>query len=118
MAAHDMPLTADNLPHVEIAHSGAHLCNLAHILMANHTRHRHMLLAPQIPVVNVQVGTADGGFENLDQHLIIFGHRDAHLAQFYALFRGHLDQCIHHTHSLLMVYQGASATLQLPGRCR
>ena len=41
----------------------------ADVLVADRHRHRHVFLGPLVPVVDVQVGAADGDLADLDQHV-------------------------------------------------
>ena len=61
---------------LDVAHTRAHLLHDAHILVADGHRGLDGLLAPLVPLVDVEVCAADGGFLNLDQYVVHthFGH--------------------------------------------
>ena len=77
VAAGDVTLTRHPLTDLEAGHCGTDRGDLAHELVAHHHRGRHGGLRPRIPVVDVQVGAADGGLVHTDQHVAITrdGHR-------------------------------------------
>ena len=95
LAAHNVPLARHRLPQMEMPHLAAHVLNLAHKLVADDQGRGDVRLAPGIPVVDVQIGAADGGFQNPDQHIPGPGHGFFHPAQFQAGGGGRLDQSIH-----------------------
>ena len=64
--------------------------------MASHHRHRHRLLRPLVPIVDVDVGTADRGFPDLDQHVVRADLRYRNLFHPYARLGLCLDQRLHH----------------------
>ena len=69
-AADDVPLAADDVARVEVAHVRADLDDLADELVPDHERHRDRLLRPGVPRVDVEVGAADPGLPHPDQHVV------------------------------------------------
>ena len=69
-AADDVPLAADDVARVEVAHVRADLDDLADELVPDHERHRDRLLRPGVPRVDVQVGAADAGLAHADQDVV------------------------------------------------
>ena len=60
-AADHMSLAGDNVADVEIIHIRSGVDNLADKFVANHKRHRDGPLRPLVPVVDVQIGSANPG---------------------------------------------------------
>ena len=73
-----MPLAADEVADLKVAHIGADRRHLPGELMSDDHRHRDRLLRPGIPPVDVQVGAADPRLADADQNLVDpelgFGH--------------------------------------------
>ena len=86
----------------------AHLDDAADELMADHQARRDGALAPVVPLVDVQVGAADGGFLELDQHLVRAGRGHRHLFHPDAFFRVALHQRLHHLLSHVCFRRGPS----------
>ena len=57
-------------PTLRLRDVGADVGDLAGIFMADDHRHRHGLLRPVVPIVDVDVGAADAGLVHLDQHIV------------------------------------------------
>src|ERR1017187_7759508 len=68
--AHDVSLAADNLAREKIGNVGADLDNLADELMAYDHGHGNGALRPVVPVVNVDVGAADGRALHANQDVV------------------------------------------------
>ena len=79
--ADDVPLAADDVADVEVLDVRADLDDLADELVADDHRHRDRLLGPGVPVVDVQVGAADAGPQDLDEHVVDADLRDRHFFQ-------------------------------------
>ena len=64
-------------PTCKRAHIGAELDDLAGIFVADRHRRRDRLLRPLVPVEDMDVGAADAGLVDLDQHVVRpdLGHR-------------------------------------------
>ena len=75
--ADDVALARDPLPDLEVADVGADGGDLAGIFVADDHRHRHGAARPLVPVIDVEVGAADAGAADLDQHVVLadLGHR-------------------------------------------
>src|SRR5687767_10539579 len=69
-SANDMPFRADDVTQMEIIHVRADLHDFADKFVTDHHRHWDRLLRPRVPFVNVQVGAADSGLVNPDEHII------------------------------------------------
>src|SRR5690606_30784354 len=78
VAADDVALGRDPLPDPVAGHARAEAGDPADELVADHQALRNRALGPFIPEVDVQVGAADGGLLEADQHLVRtrFGHRN------------------------------------------
>ena len=97
-----MSLSGDPLPDGKTGDAGTQGGYLAHILMADGHGGLDMYLGPGVPVIDVHIGAADGGFVYLDQHLAGAGNRYRHLPQRKSRAGGGLDDCIHQLfHNLL-----------------
>ena len=85
VVAGDVALAGDPLAHVQAGDALAQLGDLAHVLMADgHGRVLDVLGGPGVPVVDVNVGAADGGLVDLDQNLARLGFGDGDAAQLQA----------------------------------
>src|SRR5205085_11573763 len=69
-AADHVPFPADELPWMEVADVRSDGDDLADELVADHERRPHRLLRPFVPVEDVQVGAADAGPIDADQHVV------------------------------------------------
>ena len=78
MTAGNMTLSGNTVPDLVVLDAAAHLYNLTDILVTDGHRGLDCVLGPLIPVVNVEVSTANGYFPNLDKNVIYtdFRHRD------------------------------------------
>ncbi|GAA3028210.1 hypothetical protein GCM10020000_00890 [Streptomyces olivoverticillatus] len=90
-----MALTADQVPDTDTGDPGAGLDDLAGEFVADHERGADHAGRPVVPAVDVQVGTADAGAQNLDQYLPGARLGGGNLGQFEAGPRGGLHQCLH-----------------------
>ena len=77
--AGDVALAGDALANVQTRYACAKLRDLADILMADGHGRLDVLLRPRIPVVNVDIRAADGGFVDLDENLSRTRHGNRHL---------------------------------------
>lgn len=84
--------------------------------MADHHGRMDMLLAPGIPIVNVYVRAADGGFANFNQHLADPRGRNWDLGKPKTGAGCCLDQCVHHLlhRAALLCPYYTDIILQLP----
>src|SRR5215468_8433337 len=69
-ATHEMALTAHEIARVQLPHVGPGFHDFADELMAGDERHRYICLRPAVPLIDVQVRTADTGSEYADQHIV------------------------------------------------
>src|SRR4051794_16604306 len=69
-AANHMPFPANNLANVKIGDVGAGLHYFTNELMTNHHGHRNGFPRPFIPFENVNVGAANSGAVNANQHVV------------------------------------------------
>ena len=53
-----------------VLYAWTHLCHNAYVFMAYGHRSLYCFLAPFVPLVDMQVGTADGGFPYFYQHVV------------------------------------------------
>ena len=95
LAAGNVPLAGHQIAGMEALHAGPHLHHFAHILMARGQAHRDGMLGPVVPLVDVHIRTADGGFPDLNFHVVgpQLGDGDPFHPQ--ALLRLFLYQCPH-----------------------
>src|SRR5690606_19677371 len=70
VAAGDVPFARDAVAGLVLHHLAAHLFNHAHVFVAGDHRDRDGPLGPIVPVVDVNVGPADGGLRDADQHIV------------------------------------------------
>src|SRR5262249_6908411 len=78
VATGDVPLAAHPFADLEAGDLAAELCDLPHELVPDHHRNLDGLLRPRVPVPDVDVGAADAGLADLDQHVVgpDLRHRD------------------------------------------
>src|SRR5690349_22997554 len=69
-ATHEMALTAHEIARAQFPHVGPGFHDFANELMAGDERHRYVRLSPAVPLIDVQVRTADTGSEYADQHIV------------------------------------------------
>ena len=100
--AGDVSLAGNPLSHGKTGDTGTQGSHFAHILMADGHGGLDMYLGPGVPVVDVHIRAADGGFVHLDKHLAGTGDRYRHLPQRKSRASSRLDDCIHQLfHNLL-----------------
>src|SRR6201997_1823193 len=69
-SANDMALAADDIARVEVVYVGTDLDDLADELMADGHGHGDGLLGPLVPLIDVNVGSADAGVPDADQDVV------------------------------------------------
>ena len=69
-AADDVAFGADALAERVAAHAGAHVDDAADEFVTDHQPRLDHALRPLVPLINVQVGAADRGLFELDQHIV------------------------------------------------
>ena len=77
-AADDVPLAADHIAGKKVGHIRADFDDLADELMPDDHRHGNRLLGPGVPFVDVQIGAADAGPIDADQHVVDADRRHGH----------------------------------------
>ncbi|MNX93993.1 hypothetical protein D3C86_1262080 [compost metagenome] len=93
----DVTLGRDALADLQAAiHVLADGDDLAGELVAGDHGHRDVLLGPLVPVPDVDVGAADGGAVDADQHVLVARHRDRGVDQLKADVGLGLGQGLHH----------------------
>ena len=96
--AHHVPLPADDLARMKVLDVRPHLNHPADEFVPHDQRHRHGLLRPGVPIVNMQVRPADPRAQNLDQHVVDPYRRHRHILQPKPLLRLPLHQRLHRLH--------------------
>src|SRR5258708_2883684 len=94
-AAHQVALTAHEVTLTQLLHVGSDFHDLADELMPDDKRHWHVRPCPAIPVVDVQVRTADTSSEHTDQNVVPAQGRNGHVLKPEASLRFRLNQRLH-----------------------
>jgi len=94
-AADKMAFGADPRTDGQVIHTFPQRRHLAAEFVPEHQGRLDAAGGPGIPVVNMDIGTADGGSGDFYQHLAVPGLGNRNLLQSCALFRGMLDQSLH-----------------------
>ena len=95
VAADDVAFAADDLADGVILDVRADLDDPPHEFVADDHRHGDGLLGPGVPLIDVDVGAADAGAEDLDEDVIDADGRNRHLLQPEALAGFLLDEGLH-----------------------
>src|SRR5277367_6407611 len=66
----DMPLTAHDVAGIKVVDVRSDLDDLSDKFMSDGHRHRNGLLCPLVPLIYVNVGSADTGVAHADQHVV------------------------------------------------
>src|SRR5690606_35405433 len=77
-------------------HRRADLRHRTDEFVAGHHRHGHGLLRPFVPIVDMDVGAADGRLPDLDEHVVGADFGDWHTLHPDARFSPGLDERLHH----------------------
>src|SRR5215475_5368056 len=93
--AHDVTLAADDVSGVKIADVRPHLDNLSDELVPNRHGNGDRLLRPIVPLVNMNVCSADPGALHPNQYIVDAGPRSFNLFQPQSGFPLTLAQCFH-----------------------
>ena len=93
--ADQMPLAADPLAKVQVLHIAAEFDDLASEFMARHQRHRHGARRPFVPVPDMDIGAANAGLVDPDQHVILANLRHRDVIHPKAGFGAGFDQGLH-----------------------
>src|SRR3984957_6021501 len=110
-AADQVTLTAHEVAQGRLLHAGPGIQDLAAELMADNKGHRHIRLRPAIPVIDVQVSTANTSSEHSDQNVVPAHGGDWHVLQPEARLRLRLNQRLHRR-----AYPTQSAAVYRPSR--
>src|SRR5262249_36458600 len=94
-ATHEMALTAHEIARPQLPHVGSGVHDFANKLMADDERHRHVRLRTAIPLINVQVRTANAGSKHADQHIVPAQRGDWNILKHEAGLSSRLDQRFH-----------------------
>src|SRR5690606_25830397 len=77
----NMPFARHAVADVEPADLLPDLNDLAHIFMAHMHGNRNRLAGPVVPLPDMNIGAADGGFPNLDQDIVMANNRPLDIGQ-------------------------------------
>ena len=80
---------------MEIVDVGAHLDDLSYKLVADRHRHRNGALRPFVPVVDVQIGSADAGSKDANQYIVDADGGFRNLLEPQSRLALALDECFH-----------------------
>ncbi len=94
-AAHDMPLSRYNLPHMIPFHPGAERSDLPHVLMADRHRRANMRFGPGVPIIDMNICAADCRLVYLDQDFSDTHFRYGYAPKFQPLPCRRFYKCIH-----------------------
>ena len=84
LAAHDVAFAVDQIARLEALDIAADLDNLADELVADHHRRFDGLLGPGVPVEDMDIGAANCGPLDFDEHVVDARSRHGHLDEFEA----------------------------------
>src|SRR5699024_10182020 len=98
--AQQVTLAGDEVPDRDLGHTRTDLDHLTAELVAHHQGRPDCLLRPLVPGLDVQVGAAQAGGRDLDQHVPVPDRRLRNLGQLQTRVRPRLDQCLHPPASL------------------
>ena len=87
VAAGNMAFTGDAIANLEAFHFLADTHHFTDIFVTDNHRYRNGFLRPLVPVVDVNVSTADGGFTNFDQQIVMTDFRLRHVGHPNPFFR-------------------------------
>jgi len=81
VAANQMPFTGYDVSRFEIVDIAADFIHRTDKLMPHMHGNLNRFLSPVIPVINVNIGAANGGFVNFNQNIVDADVRDRHIFQ-------------------------------------
>src|SRR5207244_2821182 len=94
-AADDVSFAGDDVARSEVADVASDGGDLADELVANDHRDGDRGLRPRIPVIDVEVGAADPGLRDPDEHIVDADLRDWHFLEAYPWPRCRLNEGLH-----------------------
>jgi hypothetical protein len=95
MTANDMALSRDELAFLKITHRAADLLDHTDKFMSDHHRHGNRLLSPRVPIIDMDVGPADGAFLDTNQDIVRPDLGDGDFLKAKARFGIPFDQSLH-----------------------
>ncbi len=102
MSADNMAFTRYTLTNVQALNVAAQFCDFTNIFMPDHSGRVNMFLTPAVPLVNMQVSTADCCFVNFYQYFIVRRGRFFYPHQFQSGLSFSFCKCIHHHNNPLL----------------
>ena len=97
-----MPFAADNVADMEILDVVSHINDAPDEFMAYHHGNGNRFLRPGVPVVDVDVGAADTGAEDLDQDVVDAKIGDRDFIEPQALLAMFLHERFHGSHGPIL----------------
>src|SRR5579883_580628 len=94
-SAGDMPLAAYNVSGEEVVYVRSNLDNFSDKLMSDGHRHRNRLLRPLVPLINVNISSADTRVAHTNQHIIDADCGFCNVFQPQSALCAALHQCFH-----------------------
>jgi len=70
VAANDVSFAGNALPDLEVANVFADFFDVPDVFVPDDHRHGNGLLRPLVPLVNMHVGSANGGFFDANQNIV------------------------------------------------
>jgi hypothetical protein len=96
-SAYDVSLSGDDITREEVFDVRTDLDDRADEFVADDHRNGDCFLSPGVPVVNVQIGSADSGFLNFDQAIVDSDLRKWDILKFESYVSAMFHQCFHVT---------------------
>lgn len=90
-----MSFAADNFTGMKVDNIRADLDDFAHELMTDNHWHGNSFLCPLVPIVDMDIGAANSGPIDTNQHVIDADCRFGHLVEPKPRFRLLLNKCFH-----------------------
>jgi hypothetical protein len=107
LAAGEVAFGRDTVADLVVVDARTHFDDAADELVADDKAGRDRALGPFIPLIDVEVGAADGGLLDLDEHLVHAGRRRRHALHPDALLGPALHQGLHGRHRRLAPLSGS-----------
>jgi hypothetical protein len=87
MAAGNVAFTGNAVADFKTFHFLADANHFANVLVPDHHRYRDRFLRPFIPVIDMHIGTANSGFANFNQQVVMADFRSRNIGHPDAFFR-------------------------------